>query len=129
MQMRRFSWILMFLAGTSTLSGCASDDLALPEPEVETPGSFVAVEGYEAPGKLTLVRMIDRLDFEFETLLFFSIYDVDPATWDEARELAKGPDLPLRQEIDAQPSGAITESPHQVVWFRTLTNEEQGRVK
>jgi hypothetical protein len=119
----------MLWAGVSTLSGCASDDLTPPEPEVETPGSFIAVEGYEEPGKLTLVRMIDRLNFEFETLLFYSIYDVDPATWDEARELAKRPDLPLRQEIDAQPSGAITESPHKVVWFRTLTEAEQGRVK
>jgi hypothetical protein len=125
----RFSWLLGMTLASVSLSGCSSDALVPPEPEVATPGSFVAVIGYEAPGQFTLVRMIDRLDFEFETLLFYTIYDVNPSSWEEAREMARGPDLPLRQEIDAQPSGAITEIPHRVVWFRTLTPEEQGRVK
>lgn len=126
---RRFAWMLGLVMSSSSLSGCASDEITPPEPQVMTAGSFIAVEGYTEPGKLILVRMIDRLDFEFETLLFYSIYDVDPVNWEDARVLAQQPELPLRQEIDAQPSGAITELPHQVVWFRTLTEEEQGRVK
>lgn len=126
---RRWAWIMGMVMSTSSLSGCASDEITPPDPQLMTAGSFVAVEGYAEPGKLILVRMIDRLDFEFETLLFFSIYDVDPVNWDDAREWAQRPELPLRQEIDAQPSGAITELPNQVVWFRTLTIEEQGRVK
>jgi hypothetical protein len=110
-------------------SGCASDDVKAPGAELETPGAFVAIDGYDVDNEFTLIRTIDRLDFEFETLLFFSVYDVKPASWEEAHELAKQPDLPLRAEIDAQPRPAITEHPWRVVWFRTLTADEQGRVK
>jgi hypothetical protein len=111
------------------VSGCSSDDVKVPEAELETPGAFIAIDGYDADNEFTLIRMIDRLDFEFETLLFFSVYDVKPASWEEAREVANGPELPLRAEIDAQPRPAITEHPWRVVWFRTLTATEQGRVK
>lgn len=129
--MRRISrsWTMGLALAAMALSGCASDDVKLPEAELITPGAFIAVQHYEVGHEFTLIRTIDRLNFEFETLLFFSTYDVEPRSWDEAREMAKRHDLRLRQEIDAQPTGAITERSWQVVWFRTLTEEEEERVK
>jgi hypothetical protein len=129
--MKRCGWFGAMGAALFAIavSGCASDDVKAPEAELETPGAFVAIDGYDADNEITLVRMIDRLDFQVETLLFFSVYDVKPANWDEAREVAKGPEPPLRIEIDAQPRPAITERPWRVVWFRTLTAAERGRVK
>ena len=109
--------------------GCASDDVQLPQAELVTPGAFIAIEGYDPERDLTLIRTIDRLDFQFEILLFFSKYDVAPTSFVEAAELAKEPELPLRTEIDAQPLAAIKEHRWQVVWFRTLTEEEQRRVQ
>lgn len=127
---RTMRWMTMMLVWTAmVLSGCASDDIKVPEAELTTPGAFIAVRGYLTDRDMTLIRTIDRLDFEFETLLFFSIYDVAPKNWEEARDLAQQPNLPLEQEIDAQPTGAITQTEWDVVWFRTLTVDEQRRVK
>ena len=129
MKMTFGSWIMSVAALVTFVPGCASDDVKVPEAELETPGAFIAVQGYDVDNAFTLIRTIDRLDFEFETLLFFSTYDVKPQSWADARELARQPELPLRAEIDAQPTGAITERPWQVVWFRTLTDDERRRVK
>lgn len=109
--------------------GCASDDLTSPEPALETPGAFVAIDGYDAENEITLIRILDRLTLESETLLFYSIYDVKPDSWQQAREFARDPNLPLRTEIDAQPRAAITFHPWRVVWFRTLTEEEEQRAQ
>ncbi len=128
MKTAHWSWTMVLALGFG-ISGCASDDLKLPDAELGTPGAFIAVEGYNVDNEFTLVRTIDRLNFEVDTLLFFSTYDVKPKSWIEARELAQQPNLPLRIEIEAQTTGAITEHPWQVVWFRTLTDDEQGRVQ
>jgi len=129
MKNRGFLWMVSAAFVTTMLGGCASDDLILPEADLETPGAFVAVNGYDVDNEITLIRTIDRLVFENETLLFFSVYNVTPGSWEEAGELSKRPKLPLRAEIDAQPIGAITEHPWRVVWFRTLTEAEEGRVQ
>lgn len=124
-----WSWTAVVVTLGLAASGCASDDLKLPEAELETPGAFIAVDGYDVENEITLVRTIDHLNFEVETLLFFSTYDVKPQNWEEARELARQPNLPLRTELQAQPTGAITVHPWQVVWFRTLTDDEQELVQ
>jgi hypothetical protein len=124
-----WSWAAMVVALGIATTGCASDDVKLPEAELGTPGAFIAVDGYDVDDEIRLIRTIDRLNFEVETLLFFSTYDVKPKNWDEARELAQQPNLPLRIEIEAQTTNAITEHAWQVVWFRTLTDDEQGRVQ
>lgn len=109
-------------------AGCASDALTPPEARIDTPGAFVAVEGYYEPGELTLVRILDRLQFEDARLLFMTVHDARPETYEEARELAKDPELPIRELIRIEPDVVVTQSPHQIVWFRTLTKKEQERV-
>lgn len=129
MKQNRWSWMLGLLGATMGLSGCSSDAVALPEAELTTPGAFIAVRDLEPGHPISLIRTIDRLNFEFETLIFFTTYDVEPTSWDDARELAKQHDLGMRVEIEAQPAPAITTRSWQVVWFRTLTDEELERVR
>jgi len=109
-------------------AACASDDLTPPEAHIDTPGAFVAVEDYDAPGELALVRILDRLQFEQARLLFMTVHEARPADYEEARELAKDHDLPIRELIRIEPDTVVTEHPHRVVWFRTLTAKEQERV-
>lgn len=129
MKIANGSWATLVIALGLATSGCASDDVKAPEAELGTPGAFIAIDGYEVEHEFTLIRTIDRLSFEVETLLFFSTYNVKPKNWEEARELAQQPDLPLLRAIEAQTTNAITIHPWQVVWFRTLTSEEERRVK
>ncbi|HRI66467.1 MAG TPA: hypothetical protein PK156_19595 [Polyangium sp.] len=129
--MKWFAWLWVLGLTLTAFGGlgCASDDVRLPQAELVTPGAFVAIEGYDADRKITLIRTIDRLDFQFETLLFFSTYDVEPTSFEQAAELAKQPEIGLLRVIDAQPTSAITTLPWKIVWFRTLTEEEQRRAE
>jgi hypothetical protein len=116
------------MTSAALVSACASDALDPPEARIDTPGAFVAVEGYDEPGELTLVRILDRLQFEDARLLFMTVHEPRPADYEEARELAKDHDLPIRELIRVEPDTVVTQSAHQVVWFRTLTAKEQERV-
>jgi hypothetical protein len=108
------------------LAGCASDDLAEPEPTITTRGAFVAVDyGLDA---FTLYRILDYADLDVAELLFVSTYDVDPHSYDEARELARDHAIPVRQEFEFVELSSFDPYPHEVVWFRTLTDEEEDRV-
>jgi hypothetical protein len=109
------------------LPACSSDAAPLPEPDIETPGAFIAFdEGIT--GKLSLIRTLDTLELPHETILFASVYDVDPVSWDEARELSKRHDLPLRLDIQFVTETPLKAVPYRVVWFRTLSEEEKERV-
>jgi hypothetical protein len=109
-------------------SGCASDAAHAPEPDLMTAGTFVAVEGYDEPGHLTLLRTLDHLELENDALLFMTVYDVHPASWDEAREMARSHDIPIRLEIRIEGINVVTGRPHRVVWYRSLTQAEEDRV-
>lgn len=118
--------LALFCAGP--ISGCSSDAAPAPEPDLMTAGTFVAVESYDDPGHLTLVRTLDHLQLENDALLFMTVYDVHPASWDEAREMAKSHDIPIRVEIRIEPIDVVLDKPHRVVWYRSLTQEEEDRV-
>jgi hypothetical protein len=109
-------------------SGCASDAAHAPEPDLMTAGTFVAVVGYDEPGHITLIRTLDHLELENDALLFMTVYDVHPSSWDEAREMAKSHDIPIRLEIRIEPIDVVTGSPYRVVWYRSLTQAEEDRV-
>lgn len=110
------------------LYGCASDSAPEPEPELETRGSFVAIQGFSTKEPITLVRTLDRLLLENYTLMFFTIYDVHPQTFSEARELAKGHDIKIREEIRIENKAILMILPYEVVWYRTLSDEEMERI-
>jgi len=116
------------LALASTwLPACASDAAPQPEPTLEEPGSFVAVQ--EKPGVFSLQRTLDRVVLETGTILVFTVYDVTPTSWSAARAISMGHDIPILHETTALAEELFTQSDYRVVWFRTLTDEEEQRLK
>jgi hypothetical protein len=125
--MVRLGIALVFLS--AALPACASDTVPVPEPRLEQPGAFVAVDG-DGEGALTLFRTLSQLAVQGgDTILFITVYDVDPTTWDEARDISKGHDIPIRNEITSASRSLLIQSDYRVVWFRTLTEEEEERVE
>jgi hypothetical protein len=109
----------------TSLLACASDTAPEPEPALNTPGAFVAVD--EGKGALTLHRSLSTLRLENDTILFLTIYDVQPSSWAEAREISKRHDLPILHDVVTASMNQFPAGPHRVVWFRTLTKEEAQR--
>lgn len=125
MDFKRLCFIMLC---SGALWGCASDSAPEPEPDLETRGAFVGIQGYSDKEPITLVRTLDRLRLENYTLMFFTIYDVHPATFSEARELAKSHQIKLREEVWIENKAVVLSMPHEIVWFRTLTDEELERI-
>jgi len=105
------------------LSACSSEALPPPEPEVYDAGAFFAVGDTE----LALYRTLKALRIEGDRILFTTLYDVVPVSFDHAREIAKQPSLPIRQELVSISEVLLERHPLQVVWFRTLTKAEEDR--
>ena len=110
-----------------SVAGCSSDAAPEPEPDLRTRGAFVAVD--EGGPGVALYRMLDTLVLEGQSDVYFvTHYDVAPADWDAAREVATHHDIPIAEPLDAFSESTFPAGPHRVVWFRTLTDEEEGRV-
>jgi hypothetical protein len=107
----------------AALAGCSSDAAPEPEPSVEDPGAFIAI----GPDEISLIRILTLFRFSGDTILFFSLYDVEPSNYEEAREIAKGRDIPIRQLSQVISVREIAARPHRVVWYQSLTAEERGR--
>lgn len=117
----------MGIAALGWLAGCSSEAAPEPEPELRTPGAFVAVD--EGGPGLALYRTLDVLQTEGVSDVFFvTHYDVAPADWDEAREVSKQDDIRLAQPLDFLSEAHYAAGRYRVVWFRTLTEEEKERV-
>lgn len=127
MDSERLTTAALLAIGLLGLTACgASDTLPEPEPELETPGAFVAQRGSD--GVFVLLRTLDKLTVENQdTLLFFTVYDVTPKSWDDARELSKRASLPVENQAVTAFEKLFLETPHRVVWYRTLTDEERLR--
>lgn len=109
------------------LAACSADAAPEPEADFHTRGAFVAVD--EGGPGLALYRTLDTLALDDQAdLVFVTLYDVAPADWDAAREIAKQHDIPVDEPIDALSEAGFPAGPHRVVWFRTLTDEEKDRV-
>jgi hypothetical protein len=102
-------------------SACSADAVPEPEPTLETSGAFFAVE---VEGNLELYRTLAVLaaGSQDETL-FVMHYAAAPRSYDEARELAQDPNL--RSEVIAIGRRFVTVRPWQIVWFRSVSPEEQ----
>ncbi len=119
---RRAAMALLALVLASS-SGCSSESLATPEPEVHHAGAFFAVGNAD----LALYRCLKALRIEGDTILFTTLYDVAPSSFEEARDIARAPSIPIRQTLVTISEALLTQNRLQVVWFRTLTKEEEDR--
>jgi hypothetical protein len=120
---RLYKMPAVLAALVALLSACSSESLPEPEPEVFHAGAFFAVGDSE----LALYRTLKALRIEGDTILFTTLYDVVPANFDEAREMAKRPSLPIRQELVSASEVLLLRQSVRVVWFRTLTKAEENR--
>lgn len=107
------------------LGACSSDAAVEPEPDIHTRGAFIAVRGEAG---LSLKRTLDTLVVQGSTLILVTEYAERPESWDEAREMAKRTDLLIEHEVVFLDEVGITQLEHRVVWFRTLTEEEEARI-
>jgi hypothetical protein len=107
----------------SLLGACLADHADEPEPTLETKGAFVAVAGNDS--SYELLRTLAVIGNGGDDDAFFVVpYDVTPKSFEAARELAKGPSLPARPVV-AIGRRYITSREWQVVWFRSVSAEEE----
>lgn len=118
-------WRALFgVAGVWALVGCSADAAHEPEPTLDTKGAFFAVVADS--GDLELFRTLAVLGQGKDNDAFFVVpYIASPADFEEARELAKDPSLPHR-DVTAIGRRYITSREWQVVWFRSVSYEEEA---
>lgn len=114
---------LLCLSGLGAVAGCSADAVLEPEPTLDTKGAFVAVVADS--GELELYRTLAILGEGNDNDAFFVVpYLESPASFAAARELAKDPNLPHRA-VTAIGRRYITSREFEVVWFRSVSYEEQ----
>jgi hypothetical protein len=110
------------------LAGCSADTVAEPEPTLYTSGAFVAVD--DEAGSFDLYRTLAVLgDGSTSDALFLTHYGVKPKSYAEATELAKQHDLIASPEVTVLGKGYFDRHEWRVVWFRSLSTEEQAALR
>ena len=119
---------LLFAALALTLGGCSADHAPEPEPTFETPGAFVAL--IDDTGHMALVRSLLLLPVQNAHELWFCIlYAEEPASFEHARALARDPSLVIAEKRYSMWSDQLASLEHEVVWFRSLTPEENAYLR
>jgi hypothetical protein len=118
-------WLGGLASVTLALGACSADVAPEPAPTLDTVGAFVAVdEGEEA---LSLYRTLAVLgEGNSSDVLFMTRYSVAPQTYAEASALAKRRDLPASKQATLLGRDYFDRRDWRVVWFRTLSFEEQA---
>jgi hypothetical protein len=113
------------LMAVSLLLGCSADAVDEPEPTLETPGAFVAID--DGAGSYELLRTLTSLEVGGgQDVMFFTLYAASAGDFDRARELARDPLLPIQDELVLLPKEDVLAREWKVVWFRTLNDEERS---
>ena len=110
------------------LMACSADMAPEPEPTLYTSGAFVAVA--DDAGSYDLYRTLAVLgDGSTSDALFLTRYGVKPKSYEEAAELAKQHDLVAAPEVTVLGKGYFDRHEWRVVWFRSLSIEEQAALR
>lgn len=110
------------------LVACSADAVDERAPTLDTIGVFVARSAAE--GGYTLHRVLYALRLQTDdTSLFISTYAVQPRTLREAREASREEALPLATPVEVVSQRQFASVPHEIVWFRSLNDEERARVR
>ena len=106
--------------------GCSADAVPEPEPTLESAGAFVATGPID--GNYALFRVLLTLTFDNQQRVLFVLrYSEVPKSIGEARALAQGPQL-NGGIVETRVREAFIADGYEVVWFRTLTDEEKDAV-
>jgi len=120
-------WAHLLLASCLlAVPSCSSDAPVEPEPVFDQSGAFVAIDPADEP--ITLYRTLAPWVTEVGTFLFVTVYEVEPASYEEAAEMSKAHDIPVRELSGMVKRDDVAALPYRVVWFRTLTKEEEDRI-
>jgi len=116
-------FILCSLAALCAVA-CSADAVEEPLPGLDVPGAFVAVQRDEGGYALLRTRTVLALSPD-RTLIFFDEHPPGAESIDEARAKARELDLVL---VLGSPrlQSSFSRRPYQVVWYRSLTDEERG---
>jgi len=101
------------------LPACSADALDAPEPQVDTPGAFVGLEDDTLGIVILRTQGISGLQVG-ERILIVDILQAAPRSFEEARALVRGPDLPVRTHDYFITLRTVLTNPHEVLWFRSL---------
>ena len=111
------------------LSGCSADAVDEVPPTLETAGAFVArQDALEGGYRLFRILQVLRLQPQ-ETALFVTVYAVRTDSIEQARQAAKQPALPTQALLEVVSARQFSAVPHEIVWFRSLNDEERARVR
>jgi hypothetical protein len=112
------------------ISACSADAVTPPEPTLETPGAFAVATDDSGVTVLFRTLQVVRID-DTESLLEAIVYAGEPASPEQAKAWAKDRDLPV-----AQPHALFSlrgllslELEPEVVWFRTVTEDERDALR
>jgi hypothetical protein len=110
----------LVVASVALFAGaCSADAVEAPEPSVDTPGAFVGLED-DTLG-IVIFRTQGTTGLETgERILVVSLLEAHPKTFEEARALARGPELPVRTASYFITLRTVLTNPHEVLWFRSL---------
>jgi hypothetical protein len=116
------------LATLLGLPACSADTVDEVPPTIETVGVFVARQD-AIEGGYQLMRILQVLRVQpADPTLFVTVYAVKAESIEQARQAAKQRDLPLRIAVDVLSVRQLAAVPHEIVWFRSLNEEERARV-
>lgn len=105
------------------LASCSADSVSEPEPALERPGSFVAAT--DAEGIIVLMRTLRVVPIDSaESLYEAMLYEGLPSSYEEAATWAKDRQWPVADPHGIFSLRMVLSSDPEVVWFRTLTEEE-----
>lgn len=117
------TWVLAALA--SLALACSADAVPEPEPTLHTRGAFLAIRTDE--GDLQLLRTLAVLGQGTpDELLFLGRYRERPKTYEEAKATCQRHDLQQAAEVALREGSWFKAREWRVVWFRTLTAEEES---
>ncbi|MFZ5889454.1 MAG: hypothetical protein ACOY0T_00145 [Myxococcota bacterium] len=112
------------LVGLPLCIACSATAVDEPPPRLDTAGSFIASPN--GSGGYLLFRTLLGLRLETETVLFMLRYGVMAASINEARALAQSHSLGTPREFESHAMSEFERVGFEVVWFRTLTDDERA---
>jgi hypothetical protein len=115
----------LLIAWLGACAGCSADAVSEPVPTLQTVGAYVAVGPVN--GTYVLFRILLVLSLENQTVLFVFRYAPLPKSIAEARALARDGNLQA-STVETQTRDALEAAGAEVVWFRTLTEEERDAI-
>ncbi len=122
-----FSRCQLVLLALFAAGGCSAEAVPEPAPTLDTKGAFIAVAADE--GDYELLRTLAVLGSGRDDDAFFVVpYPVRPKSFEEARALAQDPSLP-GQHVIAIGRRYITSREWRVVWFRSVSSEEEAEFR